>query len=124
MSERAESLRKTWENRTTDAIEKVRSAIRVMVAEEEEISFSSVSRKSGVARSFLYKNQEIKAEIEKYREQTIDIRQCKAEQRLKTKRSRDTVIEAKDRRIKKLEEEIRQLKLELDTLRGQLYDSK
>ncbi len=32
--------------------------------------------------------------------------------------------QAKDKRIKKPEEEIRQLKLELQTLRGQLYDSK
>ena len=124
MSERVESLRKNWEKRTIDATEKVRSAIRIMVAEEEEITFSSVSKKSGVARSFLYKNQEIKAEIEKCREQTTEIHQRKAEQRLKTKKSRDTVIEAKDRRIKNLENEIRQLKLELDTLRGLLYDSK
>ena len=34
------------------------------------------------------------------------------------------MTDAKDKRIKKLEEEIRQLKLELQTLRGQLYDSR
>lgn len=124
MSERAESLRKTWEKRSVDAKEKVRSALRIMLASEEEITFSSVSKKSGVARSFLYKNQEIRLEIESHRDQTAEIRQLKAEQRKKTQKSKDTVIEAKDRRIKKLEEEIRQLKLELDTLRGQLYDSK
>lgn len=124
MAERVESLRKTWEKRSSDATEKVRSAIRIMLASEEEISFSSVAKKSGVARSFLYKNTELKSEIEKYREQTYEIHQKKIEQRKKTSKSRDTVIEAKDRRIKKLEDEIRQLKLELDTLRGQLYDRK
>ncbi len=47
----------------------------------------------------------------------------KRQKRLKTKQSRDVVLEAKDRRIKKLEDENRRLKLELDTLRGRLYDT-
>jgi len=124
MSEREESLKKSWVKRTHDTREKVRSAINIMVASEQEITFSGVSKQSGVARSFLYKDPEIKKEIEKYRVETREAAIRKATQRKRTAKSRDTVIEAKDKRIKKLEEEIRQLKLELQTLRGQLYDSK
>ena len=124
MSEREESLKKSWIKRTHDTREKVRSAINIMVASEQEITFSGVAKQSGVARSFLYKDPEIKHEIEKYRVETREAAIRKATQRKRTAKSRDTVIEAKDKRIKKLEEEIRQLKLELQTLRGQLYDSR
>lgn len=124
MPERIEPLKKSWEKRSYDAREKVRSAISVMIASGKEITFSGVAEQSGVARSFLYKDPEIKQEIEKYRIETRDIAVRKAEQRKRTAKSRDTVIEAKDKRIKKLEEEIRQLKLELQTLRGQVYDSR
>lgn len=124
MSERIEPLKKSWEKRSCDAREKARSAISVMIASEMEITFSGVAEQSGVARSFLYKDPEIKQEIEKYRIETRDTAIRKAEQRKRTAESRDTVIEAKDKRIKKLEEEIRQLKLELRTLRGQVYDSR
>ena len=124
MSEREEALKKSWVKRTTDAREKVRSTISIMVASEQEITFSGVAKQSGVSRSFLYKDPEIKQEIEKYRIETRKIAIRKADQRKRTAKSRDTVIEAKDKRIKKLEYEIRQLKLELQTLRGQLYDIK
>lgn len=124
MSERVEPLKQSWERRTSDAREKVRSAISIMIASEQEITFSGVAKQSGVARSFLYKDPEMRQEIEKCRIETREISVRKAEQRKKTSKSRDTVIEAKDKRIKKLEEEIRQLKLELQALRGRVYDSK
>lgn len=124
MSEREKALKMSWVKRTTDAREKVRSTISIMVAAEQEITFSGVAKQSGVARSFLYKDPEIKQEIEKYRIDTREVVIKKADQRKRTVKSRDTVIEAKDKRIKKLEDEIRQLKLELQTLRGQLYDNK
>lgn len=124
MSERVEPLKQSWEQRTSDARQKVRSAISILIASEQEITFSGVAKQSGVARSFLYKDPEMRHEIEKCRIETREISVRKGEQRKKTLKSRDTVIEAKDKRIKKLEEEIRQLKLELQTLRGRVYDSK
>lgn len=124
MSKPEEALKKSWEQRTSDAREKVRSAISIMIASEQEITFSGVAKQSGVARSFLYKDPEMRDEIEKCRIETREISIRKAEQRKKTSKSRDTVIETKDKRIKKLEEEIQQLKLELQTLRGRVYDSR
>lgn len=124
MSERVEPLKQSWERRTSDAREKVRSAISIMIASEQEITFSGVAKQSGVARSFLYKDPDLRHEIEKCRIEAGEISARKAEQRKKISKSQDTVIEAKDKRIKKLEEEIRQLKLELQTLRGRIYDSK
>lgn len=81
MSERIEQLKKSWEKRSCDAREKVRNTIRVMIASEMEITFSGVAKQSGVARSFLYKDPEIKQEIEKYRNETRDMAIRKAELR-------------------------------------------
>ncbi len=57
MAERVESLRKTWEKRSSDATEKVRSAIRIMLASEEEISFSSVAKKVELREVFSIKTR-------------------------------------------------------------------
>lgn len=124
MLERSVRLKTSWEGRTADAKEKARSAIRILLASNEEVTFTAVHKQSGVSKNFLYKNQELRSEIEQYREYNEGVQKSKLEKRKKTEKSRDTVIEAKDRRIKKLEEENRRLKLEIDVLRGQLYDIK
>ena len=117
MSERAERLKKSWKSRTSDSLQKARSAINQLIASEEEVTFAAVHKASGVSKNFLYN------EIENARKDTHEIAEIKRQKKLKTKQSRDVVLEAKDRRIKKLEEENRRLKLELDTLRGRLYDT-
>lgn len=122
MSEQAERLKESWESRTSDAMQKTRSAIDQLIAAEEEVTFTAVHKVSGVSKTFLYRNEEIRAEIEKCRKETREIAEVKRQKRIRTKQSRDVIIEAKDRRIKNLEEENRRLKLELDTLRGRLYD--
>ena len=122
MSERAERLKNSWESSTADAIQKARSAINQLIAAEEEATFAAVHKKGGVSKTFLYKNDELRAEIERCGKETQKAAEIKRQKRIKTKQSRDVIVEAKDRRIKKPEEENRRLKQELDTLRGRLYD--
>ena len=122
MSERAERLKTSWEARTADAMQKALSAMNQLLASEEEVTFAAIHKRSGVSKTFLYKNEKIRAEIEKCRKETQETVEIKRQKRIKTKQSRDVIVEAKDRRIKKLEEENRQLKMELKTLRGRLYD--
>ena len=88
MSEREKSLKKSWVKRTHDTREKVRSTINIMVASEQEITFSGVAKQSGVARSFLYKDPEIKQEIEKYRAETREATAIKATKRKRTAKSK------------------------------------
>ena len=123
MSERAKRLRASWNSRTAESLQKARSAINQLVASENEVTFAAVHKVSGVSKNFLYNNAEIRKEIENARKDTHEIAEIKRQKKLKTKQSRDVVLEAKDRRIKRLEEENRRLKLELDTLRGRLYDT-
>ena len=123
MSKREEALKESSERRRIEAKERALNTIRRMRATESEITFSSVAKESGVSRGYLYKTAEIRLEIEKSRTQVYETRKKNQERYRRTEKSRDAVIEAKDRRIKKLEEENRQLKKELAVLRGQLYDN-
>ena len=122
MSERAERLSTSWKSRTAETLRKARSEINQLIASEDEVTFAAVHKTSGVSKNFLYNNAEIRKEIENARKDTHELAEIKRQKRLKTKQSRDVVLEAKDRRIKKPEEENRRLKQELDTLRGRLYD--
>ena len=88
---------------------------------EEKINFNSVSNLSGVSKTFLYNNVEIKKRIEELRDKKIE-RVIK--QRLKydkTDKSKDIIIMAKDKKIKELQNENRKLKEQLEASRGKLY---
>ena len=88
---------------------------------EEKINFNSVSNLSGVSKTFLYNNVEIKKRIEELRDKKIE-RVIK--QRLKydkTDKSKDMIIMAKDKKIKELQNENRKLKEQLEAIRGKLY---
>ena len=102
-------------------IKKVDKAIRELSLGEEKINFNSVSNLSGVSKTFLYNNVEIKKRIEELRDKKIE-RVIK--QRLKydkTDKSKDIIIMAKDKKIKELQNENRKLKEQLEAIRGKLY---
>ena len=94
MSERAERLKKSWKSRTSDSLQKARSAINQLIASEEEVTFAAVHKASGVSKNFLYNNAEIRNEIENARKDTHEIAEIKRQKKLKTKQSRDVVLEA------------------------------
>ncbi len=100
-------------NKTKMTLEKVDKAIRELSLGEQKINFNSVSNLSGVSKTFLYNNSEIKQRIEELRDkQTEKI----IKQRLKydkTDKSKDIIIMAKDKKIKELREENRKLKEQL-----------
>lgn len=87
------------------------------------MNFSTVSKESNVSRHFLYGDEEIRKAIEGQRHMDINNAINKRARFDKTAKSKDVIIEAKDRRIAKLEEENKRLKTEIDTLRGIIYSS-
>ena len=58
MSERAERLRGSWISRTSDSVQKARSAINQLIALEDEVTFAAVHKVSGVKLVNREKNQE------------------------------------------------------------------
>ena len=117
------NLESSWKKRGEDAQEKALIAIRILQANGEPVNFGSVQKLSGVSKNFLYKNAEIRKDIETIRAASTDREQQQQFRYQKTQRSKDTVIEAKDKRIAKLEKENERLKSEIEVLRGLLYDA-
>lgn len=77
---------------------------------------------SGVAKSYLYKNEELRSLIEQERQKEIAIKSAWHEKYDKTSKSKDVIIAAKDKRIAKLEEENRRLQNEVNNLMAKLYE--
>jgi len=107
-----------------DARKKAEKAIVELQFMGKATNFNSVSKQSGVSKSFLYGDKQMKERIEQLREKTINKEMNKRAKYDKTTRSQDVVIEAKEKRIAKLEEENRKLKVEVEHLRGLLYSMK
>jgi len=90
----------------------------------ENVNFNSVHKKSGVSKSFLYDDKDIRTNIEEQRKCCVDNEMNRRAKYDKTARTKDVIIAAKDARIVKLEAEIRMLKSELAHLRGLIYADK
>jgi len=121
MAGSTKGLNEYAKNKTKMTLEKVDKAIRELSLGEQKINFNSVCNLSGVSKTFMYNNAEIKQRIEELRDkQTEKV----IKQRLKydkTDKSKDIIIMAKDKKIKELQEENRKLKGQLEVLRGKLY---
>lgn len=124
MDESSKYLEQSWKKRSDEAKQRVFNAIRELKARGEAVNFNTVHLQSGAAKSYLYKNAEIKEAIEAERSAGTARVVAWHKKYDRTSRSKDVVIEAKDKRISKLEEENRQLRCELENLRGLLYEKK
>lgn len=124
MEEPTNRLRASWQKRTAEAQERVLKAIKEMQEKGEVVNFNSVHLKSGASKNYLYTNEMIRKEIENIRSTEAAKAGAWHKKYDRTSRSKDVLIEAKNRRIAKLEEENLQLRKELDNLRRLLYEQK
>lgn len=103
-------------------LEKVDKAIRELSLSEQKINFNSVSQLSGVSKTYLYNNEEVKNRIEELRQKQLSKTMNQRAKYDKTSKSKDIIILAKDKKIKELEQENKKLKEQLEVLRGKLYE--
>ncbi|WP_195618486.1 DUF6262 family protein [Clostridium paraputrificum] len=122
MADNTKGLKEYAKQRTQMALEKVDKAIRELSLTEQKINFNSVSQISGVSKTFLYNNQEVKKRIEELRDKQVSKTINQRAKYDKTSKSKDIIIMAKDKKIKELEEENKKLKEQLEILRGKLYE--
>jgi len=122
MAGSTKGLKEYAQNKTKITLEKVDKAIRELSLSKQKINFNSVSNLSGVSKTFLYNNIEIKKRIEEFRDkQTEKV----IKQRLKydkTDKSKDIIIMAKDKKIRELQDENKRLKEQLKIIRGKIYE--
>ena len=124
MEDSSKYLESSWRKRADEARERAFKAIADLQAKGEPVNFSTVHLKSGASKNYLYSNEAVRKEIERLR--SLEAAKAGAWHKKydRTSKSKDVLIEAKDKRIAKLEEECRQLRRELDNLRRLLYENK
>ncbi len=122
MADNTRGLKEYAKQRSKMALDKVDKAIRELSLTEQKINFNSVSQLSGVSKTFLYNNEEIKKRIEELRDKQVSKTINQRAKYDKTSKSKDIIIMAKDKKIKELEEENKKLKDQLEVLRGKLYE--
>lgn len=122
MADNTKGLKEYALQRSKMALDKVDKAIRELSLNEQKINFNSVSQLSGVSKTFLYNNEEIKRRIEELRQKQTSRTMNQRAKYDKTSKSKDIIIMAKDKKIKELEEENKKLKEQLEVLRGKLYE--
>ena len=124
MAEPSKYLEESWRKRSDEARAKALKAIKELQANGEPVNFNTVYLKSRVSKNYLYTNEAVRKEIESQR--LLEAAKAGAWHKKydRTSKSKDVLIEAKDKRIAKLEEENHRLRQELDTLRRLLYEKK
>lgn len=124
MAGNMKGIEANWKQRADAARERAEAAITELQMKGVKINFNSIAQTSGVSKTFLYDDSIIRERIEQIRLSEVDKEMNKRAKYDKTSKSKDVVIAAKDRRIAKLEEENRKLRIENECLRGRLYDIK
>ncbi|WP_338587898.1 DUF6262 family protein [Clostridium baratii] len=118
---RTEQLKEIHKKRKINTATKVDSAIKTLIKQNESITFNSVSKESGVARSTLYNNKEFKARIESLIEQQSHVPSPIQVKREMNEKNKDALIASLKRKIKKLEEENNKLKEQVKLNYGEIY---
>lgn len=122
MADNTKGLKEHAKQRSQIALEKVDKAIRELSLTEQRINFNSVSERSGVSKTFLYNNEEVRKRIEELRDKQVNKSINQRAKYDKTSKSKDIIIMAKDKKIKELQEENKKLKEQLEVLRGKIYE--
>lgn len=122
MATNIEGLKKYWNDKTENAIKKEDEAIKTILISGAKINFNTIAKESGVSKNFLYNNDSIKQRIEELRNRQINNEINQRAKFDKTAKSKDIIIQSKDKKIAKLEEENTRLKLQLQFLQTRLYE--
>lgn len=124
---------KTWQRNTSGLAvhaklraehkqQQVDQAIGKLLRENKPINFNAVATAAGVTKAYLYNHPELRDRIETLRASQMNHITPRRTLSERTEGSREVLLVAKDRRIKELEAENRQLKEELKVARGKWYE--
>jgi len=97
-------------------------AITLLLKQQHPINFKAVAETAGISTAWLYGNQDVKMRIIHLRSQQIPRPSVKVPAKEQASdASKDTMIAALRRRTKEQEEELRQLRHQLEVAYGQLH---
>ncbi|WP_374019968.1 DUF6262 family protein [Paenibacillus thiaminolyticus] len=118
---RTEQLKAIHKARKEATKKKVDEAIQRLLRVSQSINFNSVASEAGITKATLYRNQELRERIESLRNQQSQAPSQKQLKRDLDENNKDAIIALLQRRIKKLEEELKQLREQQKISYGDLY---
>jgi cell division protein FtsB len=118
---RQEQVRVLHDNKKRITHEKVDTAIKNLLFTKQPINFNSVGKESGVSKATLYNNKDIKEQIERFRNNQKFVSSPAQVKYEMSENNKDGLIESLKRKIRKLEEENKELKEHVKINYGKLY---
>lgn len=118
---RKEQLKQLHEERKVKTQQKVDEAIKRLIKAQKTINFNSVANESGVTKATLYNNKDIKERIEGLRLQQSKVPTPSQVKREMDENNKDALIASLKRKIKKLEEENKELKKQVKISYADIY---
>jgi Family of unknown function (DUF6262) len=118
---RSEHLKELHSKRKAITQEKVDKAIQRLIKAQKPINFNSVANESGITKKTLYNNKDIKERIETLRHQQSQVPTPSQVKREMNDNNKDAIIASLKRKIKRLEEENKELKEQLKVNYAEIY---
>jgi hypothetical protein len=100
-----------------DAFEKTENAIKTLIREKKPINFESIAQTAGVTRVWLYNQPELRGRIETLRAQQSPKKSIPKSQSA-SDASKDTIIKTLRQRLRKIEEENKELQKRIEVAYG------
>lgn len=120
--DRIEHLKTIHARRKANTHQKVDEAIKRLLRANERINFNSVSSESGVTKATLYNNVDIRERIEILRQQQSQVPTPKQVKLEMNENNKDALIESLKRKIRKLEDDNKQLRDQLKVAYAEVYN--
>jgi hypothetical protein len=117
-----EGLKHSAEQKRQSAIRRTDEAIKLLLREGRTINFMAVAETAKVSTAWLYREETIRDRILHLRQQYSTQIAVPSKERASST-SKDAVIEALRLRVKRQEEEIRELRKQLEVAYGLLYEA-
>lgn len=118
---RLEQLKELHLERKLQTQQKVDKAIKSLIKNKASINFNSVAAESGLSKTTLYNNQDIRTRIENLRLQELNVPTPGQVKREMSDNNKDALIASLKRKIKKLEDENKQLREQLKINYADIY---
>ena len=118
---RTEHLKVLHSKRKAITQEKVDKAIQRLIKAQKPINFNSVANESGITKKTLYNNIDIKERIETLRHQQSQVPTPSQVKREMDDNNKDAIIASLKRKIKRLEEENKELKEQVKINYADIY---
>ncbi|MED2777911.1 DUF6262 family protein [Bacillus thuringiensis] len=119
--DRLAHVKQLHEMRKKSTFQKADKAIQRLIRARKNINFNSVASEAGVSKATLYNNQELRERVETLRDQQAQSPTRQQIKREMNETNKDALIESLKRRIKKVEEENKQLREQLKFAYANIY---